>query len=391
MHALLLALLLHGPIDSAVQLVMRTQHIAGLSLGIARRGHALYVQGYGECDALRHRPAKAQTVYRIGSLTKMFTAHAITMLAERGKIGLDRPAARYLPDVPWSARITIDDLLSQRSGIPSYTDDPSLNPYAWYAPVQLVAAVRQQPLQFAPGSQFFYSNTNYVLLGMIVQRVSGIPFEDFLNARVIAPLHLRRTRYGDQPDEALGYSWDGTTFVRATPSSPAYAFSAAAMTSDVPDLLRFLNVVQPPYYGLLQSEQFGSTVWYASGNVNGYSAFAFIVPQTGDEAVILSNADKVDLAPLALDVLSLLQPQTAGGGFGPPQNEDPRITALVRERATALFAPQTVTLVEFQGTENREGQTRVVYRVTLSNETRVLLRAAVLPGGGIGDISVSPL
>ncbi|HLI97462.1 MAG TPA: serine hydrolase domain-containing protein [Candidatus Baltobacteraceae bacterium] len=389
MHALLLALLLHGPIDSAVQLVMRNHHIAGISLGIARGGRLLYTQGYGERDVLRHLPAQPQTVYRIGSLTKMFTARAMETLAQRGKLGLDRPAARYLPNLPWDANITIADLLAQRSGIPSYTDDAMLNPYAWYAPVQLVDAVAHQPLQFAPGSQFFYSNTNYVLLGMIAQHVTRMPFEDFLNTRVIAPLRLQRTRYGDQPGEALGYEWNGDTLVRSVPSSPAYAFSAAAMSSNVYDLLHFMRTMREPYYGLLQSEQFGSTVWYASGNVNGYSAFAFIVPQSGDEAVILSNADKVDLAPLALDVLSVLQPQ-ASGGFGPPQNEDPRITARVRQRAIALFAPLGVMLVEFQG-EKHDVSTNVLYRVTLSNGSRVLLRAVVLPSGAIGVISVSPL
>src|SRR5579872_5806175 len=111
MHVAILALLLHGPIDSAVQLVMRNQHVAGISLGIARNGRLLYTQGYGERDVLRHLPAQPQTVYRIGSLTKMFTARAVETLAQRGKLGLDRPAARYLQNLPWDANITIADLL----------------------------------------------------------------------------------------------------------------------------------------------------------------------------------------------------------------------------------------------------------------------------------------
>jgi hypothetical protein len=389
MHALLLALVLRGPIDSAVQLVMRTQHIAGLSLGVARGGRVLYMHGYGERDTLRHLPAQPQSVFRIGSLTKMFTARAIGMLAREGKIGLDRPAARYLPYFPWNAPITVEDLLSQRSGIPSYTDDAALNPYAWYAPAQLVDAVARDSLLFPAGSQFYYSNTNYVLLGMIVEHVADLPFEDFLNRRVIAPLRLRHTRYGDQPGEALGYEWNGDALVRSTPSSPAYAFSAAAMTSNVPDLLRFLDTLQPPYYGLLQSEQFGNSIWYASGNVNGYSAFAFH-EQSGDEAVILCNADRVDLAPLALDVLAVLQPQ-ADGGFGPPQNEDPQITARVRSRAAALFAPLTITLLEFQGVQDSGNEPTALYRATLSNGSRFLLRAKLLPGGTIGDVTASPL
>lgn len=391
MHALLLALVLRGPIDSAAQLVMRTQHIAGLSLGVARRGQTLYEAGYGERDVLRHLPAQADTVYRIGSLTKPFTARAIATLARKGKLGLDRPAARYLPRFPWSEDVTIRDLLAQRSGIPSYTDDPALNPYAWYAPSQLSGAVAHQALQFAPGTRFAYSNTNYVLLGMIAQRASGELFEDYVNGHVVAPLHLLSTRYGDQPGEALGYAWDGSAFVRATPSSPAYAFSAAAMTSNVPDLLRFFDTVRAPYYGLLQDERIGGAVWYASGNVDGYSAFAFIVPQTGDEAVMLCNADKVDLAPLALDILRALEPPAAQIDIGPPQNEDPAISAQMRQRAGELFAPLTVTLLEFLSAERTPAGESVTYRATLSDGSRMLLRAPVSAGGKLGDITITPL
>lgn len=391
MHALLLALLLQGPVDSAVRITMQSQHVAGLSLGIARNGRVLYMQGYGERDVLRHSDARTDTVYRIGSLTKMFTARAITTLASHGKLGIERPAARYLPRFPWGNAVTVADLLSQRSGIPSYTDDPAINPYAWHDPLQLVGAVAREPLLFAPGSQYAYSNTNFVLLGMIAQRVSRQPFEDYVDAQVAAPLHLHHTRYGDQPDEALGYTWDGRGYARATPSHRAYAFSAAAMTSNVPDLLRFLATMQKPYYGLLQSEQFGRSVWYASGNVDGYSAFAFLVPSSGEQAVILCNADKIDLTPLALDVLAALEPAKRATGFGPPQNEDPKITAAMRAKAAQLFAPLQITLLEFLESESTGGVTRVTYRVTLSDGTRLLVSAPVQANGTLGELSITPL
>lgn len=390
MHALLLALVLKGPIDSAVQLVMRSQHIAGLSLGVAQRGRILYEQGYGERDVLRHLPAQPGTVYRIGSLTKAFTARAILTLASKGKVGLSNPAAMYLPRFPWGEDVNVRDLLTQRSGIPSYTDDPALNPYAWYAPSQLSGAVARQPLRFSPGTRFEYSNTNYVLLGMIVQRVSGELFEDYVNGHVVAPLRLRNTRYGDQPGEALGYAWDGSAFMRATPSMPAYAFSAAAMTSNVPDLLRFYETLRAPYYGLMQNERIGGAVWYASGNVDGYSAFAFVVPQTGEQAVILCNAGKVDLAPLALDIIHALEPSQTPLDFGPPQNEDPKITAQMRRRAADLFAPLQITLLEFISAQSTPERS-VTYRATLSDGSRMLLHARVSADGTLGEISITPL
>jgi D-alanyl-D-alanine carboxypeptidase len=390
MHALLLALLLQGPVDSAVRIVMQSQHIAGLSLGVARQGTVLYMRGFGERDVLRHLPAQPDTVYRIGSLTKMFTARAVTTLAAHGKLSLGAPAARYLPRFPWGQRVTVADLLSQRSGIPSYTDDAELNPYAWHDPWQLVDAVADKPLLFAPGSQFSYSNTNSVLAGLIVQRTSGQAFEDYVDQHVVAPLHLKSTRYGDQPGEALGYTWNGEEFMRATASHPAYAFSAAAMTSNVPDLLRFLTGMRTPYYGLLQSEQLGAAVRYASGNVDGYSAFAFVIPQTGEAAVMLCNADKVDLAPLALDVLAALHPSAGQSGFGPPRNEDLKITARVRERASQLFAPLQIRLLEYLSSESEGGGLRVTYRVTLSDGTRLLVSAPVQANGTVGELSITP-
>jgi hypothetical protein len=189
----------------------------------------------------------------------------------------------------------------------------------------------------------------------------------------------------------VGYKWNGTVFIAATPSSPAYAFSAAAMTSDVPDMLRFLATMRAPYYGMMQSEVLGSSIWYASGNVDGYSAFAFIVPQTQYEAVMLCNADRVDLAPLALDVLAALPSGTSGSGFGPAQNEDPRITAQVKDRVNAMYAPIRVTLVEFLGRETRDASTAVVYRVTLSNGTRINVSAPILANGTLGKLSITPL
>lgn len=390
MHALLLALLIPGRIDAAVQIVMRSQHVAGMSVGVEQHGRIVFARGYGQSDVLRHAGARPGTVYRIGSLTKMFTARAVGVLAERGKLGLDRPAIRYLPAFPWGDAVTVRDLLAQRSGVPSYTDGTPLNPYAWYAPAQLVGSVARLPLAFKPGTRFEYSNTNYVLLGMIVQRIAHVEYEDYVDGHVVAPLHLRATRYGDQPGEALGYKWDGGAFQRATASSPGYAFSAAAMTSNVPDLLRFLQTMRAPYYGLLQSEQFGEGVWYASGNVDGYSAFAFLLPQRDEAAVILCNADRVDLAPLAIDVLDAMHP-TSAKTFGPPQNEDPKITDALRKRAAALFAPLEVRLLEFLGNETEAGSKIVLYRVTLSDGSRFELRAPVSPAGSVGEIQITAL
>ena len=289
---------------------MRTQHVAGLSLGIEHAGRVLDERGYGFSDFSKGTRANAQTVYRIGSLSKAFTAAAALRLAQQGKLSLNDPIGRYV-EAPWRTPISIDDLLSHRSGIPSYSDLATLDKYRTYAPEDLVAAAAARPLAFPPGTQFAYSNTNYVLLGLLIERVSGMTYADYLQTHIFAPLDLRNTVYGDQAHEARGYARD-TLNLPVRQTSTAYAYAAAGISSNVPDILRFLVTIDAPYYGLFQTTMYGYDVYYASGNVNGYSGFVLIDVQTKDEIVILTNADALDLAPLAMDVFAALEPPKPG-------------------------------------------------------------------------------
>lgn len=404
MHALLLAALFaRAAVDDAVRLVMRTQHVAGLSVGVVSRGKAVYARGFGWADLGRRTPARAATVYRIGSLTKAFTAAAILDLQAQGKLRLDDPAARYVPSFPWPHEVTIGELLAQRSGIPSYTDTP-LDRTRDYTPAQLIDAVASQPLLFTPGALFSYSNTNYVLLGMIAEERSTLPFSVFLQSSVLAPSGLKHTRYGDQTGEARGYARDWLNLpVRR--SSVSYAFSAAGMSSNVPDLLAWLMPAREPFYGLLRADIYGYSVVYAAGNVDGYSAVEMLVPSTRDALVILTNAGDLDLMPLAKSVFAALEPpkpETYAHGFGPPQNEDPRETAQAEriladlqhaqidrsllapaysasltesdlERFREKLAAGAIRSVEFAGRETSQTASKVTYRVSFSDGTRIAL------------------
>jgi D-alanyl-D-alanine carboxypeptidase len=304
MHALLFAALLNtAAVDRAVRLVMRTQHVAGLSIGIARGGRKLFERGYGKSDLGHDTPARAGTVYRIGSLTKPFTAYAVAQLSAERKVLLRDPVETHVP-IPWRG-VTIEDLIRQRSGIPSYSNDYALDPRDTYPPQALVQSVSGRPLLFEPGTQFEYSNTNYVLLGEIIERVSGMPYSQYLQTAVLTPLGLKHTRYGDQPGEARGYARN-TLHMPVAPSSLSYAYAAAGMTSNVPDLLRWLALAREPYYGYRVGDIGGRAIQFATGNVPGYSALEMLVPDTRDYIVILTNADMLDLLPLAQDVLAAL-------------------------------------------------------------------------------------
>jgi D-alanyl-D-alanine carboxypeptidase len=417
MLALLLAASLNaGAIDATVRTVMRAEQIAGISVGIARDGAVQFEGGYGFSDLGRRSPAQPETVYRIGSLTKSFTAACVLSLQQQHALGLDDPIGQYLT-VPWP-QVSIRELLEQRSGIPSYSDDPALDRYASYTPEQLVRAVAH-PLNFPGDSEFQYSNTNYVLLGMIASKAARTPYDRYLQTAILAPLHLTHTRYGDQPGEAHGYARD-TLRMPVQPSSVSYAYAAAGMTSNVPDLLRWLSALRPPYYGLLRAQMYGYEVYYATGHVDGFSAFELLVPRTHDEIAVLTNANVLDLTPLVKSLFALIEPpvaQTYAAAFTAPQNEDLALTGRVRKllgdlrRGTVdrwmlsakyqsslsadqlanwqdLLAPRgDLTLLEFTGREQNADCSEEHYRATFAGGSKLLVTVCVA-AASIDDIRI---
>jgi CubicO group peptidase (beta-lactamase class C family) len=142
---------------------------------------------------------------------------------------------------------------------------------------------------------------------MIVERASGMPYATYLKRSILSTLHLHATAYGDRQGEARGYGRD-TLNMPVAPSSTSFGYSAAGLSSNVPDLLAWLRLVQPPYYGFFTAHMYGYDVVYATGSVNGYSSFAMIVPRTHDAIVILTNADELDVIPLAKSVFAALEP-----------------------------------------------------------------------------------
>ena len=215
-------------IDAMVQQVMHADHIPGLSLGIARNGHVLLARGYGVRDVSDSKPADPHTIYRIGSITKQFTAALVEVAAERG----------LLPFKSEVHGITIAQLLAQTSGLVSYTD-----------PGETLDSAMNAPPRFAPGTQWEYSNSNYYLLGTALESVTHKTYAQLLQKEIVKPLNLGATTF-DLPagkDVADGYTWDGSQFATVVPGpndAPALAFAASALSSNVVDLLRWLSALQ---------------------------------------------------------------------------------------------------------------------------------------------------
>lgn len=197
-------------LEELVNAVMQQSKIPGLSLVVVKDGCLVSARGFGLANRERGILATEQTVYPLASVTKTFTATAIMLLVEDGKISLDRPVVEWLSGLPESwAGITIRHLLSHTSGIKDCYADAGF----WYQDAATawdrIQAVARLPLAFPPGTQWKYSNTGYLLLGEVVLRISGQPYHEFLAARVFRPLGMSKTKVHDprnaEEDWAIGY------------------------------------------------------------------------------------------------------------------------------------------------------------------------------------------
>ena len=237
---------LEQAIDAVAADVLKNQVSAGFVVGIAENGKIRLVRGYGSADLEHNIPIDAKTVFRIGSISKEFTAASILLLAERGTLSIDDPLAKYFPDFPRAGEVTIRHLLTHMSGLRNYTSAPDFMKATAVRDLstdEMVATILQaDPLyDFDPGTSYRYSNSGYFVLGAIVEKVSGQSFADFLKANILDPLGLDDTRIDDLaeivPNRARGYTKAKTGFVNASYLSMSVAAAAGAVRSTATDLL----------------------------------------------------------------------------------------------------------------------------------------------------------
>jgi CubicO group peptidase (beta-lactamase class C family) len=213
---------------------------------VARGAEVLLDKGYGFADVELNVPASPKTKFRLGSVTKQFTAAAILLLQERGKLNVNDPVKKYLPDAPaaWD-KITIYNLLTHTSGIPdftSFTDYASLEPFAT-TPKELVARFREKTLDFQPGEQWRYSNSGYVLLGYLIEKISGESYAQFVIENIFKPLGMADSGYDSNSaiiqNRASGYTLSANGLVNAGYINMTVPLSAGGLYSTTEDLLRW--------------------------------------------------------------------------------------------------------------------------------------------------------
>jgi CubicO group peptidase (beta-lactamase class C family) len=301
--------------DQVVQSYVSNKTFMG-SVLVARGNEVLLSKGYGSANLEWNIPNSPDTKFRLGSLTKQFTAGSILLLEERGKLKTDDLVKKLMPDAPaaWD-KVTIFHLLTHTSGIPNFTGFPdyhSLEPFA-STPEKLVARFRDKPLEFQPGEKWSYSNSGYVLLGYLLEKASGQSYESFVRENIFGPLGMKDSGYDSNsaiiPRRAAGYQPGRDGPVNAGFIHMSIPFSAGALYSTTEDLLRWeqgllggkllsaasLAKMTTPFKsdyacGVSVRTVSGHKVIDHGGGIEGFNTFLAYYPEDKLTVVALSNS-----------------------------------------------------------------------------------------------------
>ena len=317
-------------VDRYLSTLAREGRLSGAVL-VARGGRVLLSKGYGMADMENAVKNSQRTKFRIGSITKQFTAAAIMMLQERGKLHTEDNICKYFTDCPEAWRqLSVRHLLTHTSGLWNYINSPDFtNTMMSPSPApRILESIKKMPLEFAPGAQYRYSNSNYFLLANIAERVSGQPFNAFLQENIFAPLKMINTGADDASlvlkDRAAGYSRRADSIVNAGYIQPSAFFGSGNIYSTVEDLYlwdqalyagtvisrKSLEEMFTPFrenygYGFVIDRHFGlKRVWHGGG-LNGFNSMFVRYPEIRATIIALSNTDFLDTVSVSGKVARL--------------------------------------------------------------------------------------
>lgn len=358
-------------LDAYVKAEMARSHAPGMSVAVVQQGRVIFTQGYGMASIELSAPATANTVYETLSITKQFTAAAVMVLVGEGKIDLNQPVSKYLANLPsaWSG-ITVRHLLTHTSGIADYTGAPGWGQSARMdrPPLELVKTVFQTPLLFLPGAQKKYSNTNYYLLGMMIEKISGMAYGDFLAQRIFGPLGMTSTRLNNYaaivPARAAGYHRSNNNEIQnADFISSSQKWAAGGVISNVADLAKWLIALETG--SLLKHDTLeqmwapgqlndGSRTDYGFGNELdsdrghrvvghegsglGFNASMIYLPDDHLGIVVLGNLTQAATLAMAHHIAAIYLPAISDEANNGITDSEPKLTELLRQ--TLLDAAQ---------------------------------------------------
>ena len=315
-------------IDAIAAEVLRKTGVPSASLAVVQHGNLVYTHAYGLAHIEPAVPATTQMRYAIGSISKQFTAAAILLLQQQGKLSLNDPVSKYIPDLTCGDEITIRELLSHTSGYQDYWPEDYVMPPMLQSetPQQILDTWAKRPLDFQPGTQWQYSNTNFVIAGMIAEEVSGEPLMDFLSQHIFMPLGMKSVRDFDNnglakgdatgyyrhalgpllPAPDVGRGWASAAFELAMTAHDLALWDVSMLGEKVlsPDSYTkmFTDVKlqngNPAHYGLgvqvIQRD--GHRVIEHSGEVSGFVSDNEVLIDDGIAVAVLTNQDAVSAA-----------------------------------------------------------------------------------------------
>ena len=441
-------------VAAIAQKVLHDTGVPSASVGIVENGRIVYTQAFGLASITPPNPATASMAYPIGSISKQFTAQAALLLQQEGKLSLDDHVGKYFPELTRSNEITLRNLMTMTSGYEDFAPQDYIIP-AWMHPIDPLDNIHiwaEKPLDFDPGTQWQYSNTNYVLLGLIVQKVSGEPLYQFLRENIFTPLHLEdiiNTYTERQKLEVNGYVSHALAPPRVQPlEATGWYFADGDLAMPAATLLTWdLGIVnqslltpasykqfetpflftrgpkagQDSHYGLgiFITKQDGRLKFEHSGEVGGYVAENVIYPDDHDAVVVLTNEVASEAASqIAAAIEPLLFPITTAAAANSPEATVAAFAPQLRTILTglqasqidrALFTPDTnayfdaPTLADFQSTlaplgaitsvtpvhnNLRGGMTFGLYKAAFASGATLLVDVYLKPDGKIEQLLV---
>jgi D-alanyl-D-alanine carboxypeptidase len=348
-------------IDAYVAAYVNAKGFIGLSIAIVKDGKVVLAKGYGKTSVKNGTNVDTETMFGAGSVTKQFTCACILLLAEEGKLSVQDKVSKYFPDLTRAKDITLYDLMTHVSGYPDYypldfVDRRMEKPIALD---KLIHEYASGKLDFEPGTRWSYSNTGYIILGRVIEKVVGQPFEKFLSERVLKPVGMEHSIHEPKPG-SKGIAAGHTSFFlgaveTATPEANGWIHAAGGLFTTPSDLAKWDlalmggKLLKPASFelmtrprkladgrirnygcGLGTTLRDGETIFQHSGAVSGFLAFNIMYPRTKSAVILMTNCDHLDAAALNTELVGILQKALAPAAPPIPKVDgpEPKVAAL---------------------------------------------------------------
>src|SRR6478672_6301703 len=435
---------LESRVDSIANQVLQSSGVPSASVAVVQHGRLVLAKAYGSAKLEPNTPATADMRYGVGSISKQFTASAMLLLQQDGKLKLDDPVGKYIPELSRGNEVTIREILSHTSGYQDFwPQDYLMEPMSHdVTPQEIMNRWAKQPLDFEPGTRWQYSNTGYVLAAMIVQKVSGIPFFQFVQTRLLNPLGMTSAKNFD----ANSHAADATGYIRYAlgPLHPApeagkgWMYGAGMLAMSASDLAKWdislikESLLKPASYremfkettlkngaassyGLGQFSQMsgGHFLVEHNGEVSGFTAENYIFPEDSIAVIVLTNQDAAPASGAIAsqiarflftteDALAANRTAQARAIFEGLQkgivdrslftsNANGYFSDIVlKDFATSLAPLGAPTGFVQTSSSKRGGMTLRSYRVTFSNGTTLRAWTFETPDGKLKQYQVAP-